>query len=836
MKPLPVLAVLALLSVLCLRGEPPARTPFLYHEGFEGEAPALSRWASNGEAEILFNGPTSEQAFAGKRSHKFEIVLKSGSYHYYGVAVPVACDGALTLGARVRVAAGSTARVAFGTNMLYPPTRHSGCASESIAPDGWRLATCDLVERGRNGADSVLRRHTTNLTGENAGAVLDRWSLFVYGKPGDRATVYVDEVEIKGEVPERKAYEEWVAHRLEQAKAEFLTRVEAWEKELATLRAALPETVANPALQPFLAYLGEQAKEAAELLPVLRGQGYAHQDRVGAVTTALARLRNGPPNLEFMGRALAARRPFALLPVPDPLTDARSGPDLPPFDALLHEDLAITACRGEFESASVVVFAIRPVAGLRVHATAFAGEAGRIPGEAVDVRAVKWWYQGEGGIGYSPKRVLKAELLLKDPDLVRIDSEKKENYLRHTAPDGSTSHRLCSGDESGDLAGVRPVDARDLQPVDLAAGSGQEFWFTIRVPEDAAPGTYAGEFVFAAAEGTASLPVRLVVPPFALPPSPLTYSIYYRAKLSADGQPTITSEWRSEEQYRAEIADMRDHGVLHPTNYQNDSDPAALRRALQIRQELGLPTDAFYNLGLSTGSTADPAKLAALREKVRQWVGLGREFGYRDVYFYGIDEAKGDRLLAQRQTWRAVQEAGGKTFVACYTKTFEAMGALLDCAVLAGRPNPEEAAKWHGVGSRILCYAYPQVGEERPATYRRNFGLVLWKAGYDGAMDYAYQHGFAHVWNDFDNRKYRDHNFTYPTVDGVVGTLQWEGFREAVDDVRHVAALQAAIRQAGDTPQAKEAARWLAELDPVHCDLAATRARMVQWIVALGGR
>ena len=59
----------------------------------------------------------------------------------------------------------------------------------------------------------------------------------------------------------------------------------------------------------------------------------------------------------------------------------------------------------------------------------------------------------------------------------------------------------------------------------------------------------------------------------------------------------------------------------------------------------------------------------------------------------------GRATRAQQAAWMAVQAAGGRTFVACYEKTFEAMGGLLNCAVLAGRPNPEQAKKWHSVGS-----------------------------------------------------------------------------------------------------------------------------------------
>jgi len=73
---------------------------------------------------------------------------------------------------------------------------------------------------------------------------------------------------------------------------------------------------------------------------------------------------------------------------------------------------------------------------------------------------------------------------------------------------------------------------------------------------------------------------------------------------------------------------------------------------------------------------------------------------------------------------------------------------------------------------------------------------------YDGAMDFAYmwaeraKNPFGSVnsnssnyWNDFDGEIFRDHNAVYPTVDGVIDTIQWEGFREGVDDVRYLSTL-----------------------------------------------
>ena len=787
--------------------------PFSYLEGFEGALPQVKLWAKNGESTVNAIAATSEQAFEGTKSLKLDVTLKGGSYHYWGVPMRVACDGELKLSARILVGKETTARVGFGTNMVYPPTHHSGCGpakSFSGPTDGWQLVEEDLVERGRNGRDSVLQRYTTTVTGKEAGTVLDYWAVFVYGGEGKRAVVYVDDVRIEGRVPGEAEYLAEAKQRFANARQEFRGQVAAWRtqwKDSNRLLADLPPP--QGALRQSVETIKATAVRAGELLDSFAKAGYASSDDIGEFKAAMAAVRHGPATLKTIAERVAQGTPFVVF-APEPvITDRRVAAGLP-LASVPAKELACSAAGGEYESVCATVFAVQALDAVRVRAGPLQGPAGRIPAGRVDVSVIKWWYQGAGGIGYSPKKVLVPELLLKDDQLVRVDRETQENYLRSTAEDGAETYLLCSGKTSDELAAVRPVDAGTLQAVDMAANTLREFWITVHVPEDTPAGTYRGDVSFSCSQRTSTIPLRVEVHPFELAPSRLVYSIYYRAKLSPDGKPTIGSELKSEGQYQAEIEDMKAHGVVFPSNYQGWHDDL-LPRVLEIRREVGMPPGPFYNLGQGTGSTTDPAQLSALRARIEQWIELCRPFGYDEVYFYGIDEAKGDRLAAQRATWKAVQDAGGKTFVACYKKTFEAMGGLLNCAVLAGPPDPEEGAKWHGVGSHVFCYANPQVGVERPAVYRRNFGLLLWKAGFDGAMDYAYQHGFHHVWNDFDDKRYRDHNFTYPTMNGVVGTLQWEGFREGVDDVRYVTTLEKAIEAApeGKTHAAAQARKWI---------------------------
>jgi hypothetical protein len=136
---------------------------------------------------------------------------------------------------------------------------------------------------------------------------------------------------------------------------------------------------------------------------------------------------------------------------------------------------------------------------------------------------------------------------------------------------------------------------------------------------------------------------------------------------------------------------------------------------------------------------------------------------------------------------------------------------LLDILVHAYQPDASEAAKWHSMGHAIFNYADPQSAAENPFLWRLNYGLLLWANDYDGAMPYAYQDCAGSCWNHIDPPVYRDHCLTYPTADGVIDTLAWEGFREAINDVRYIATLEDLLYRKDNqgSPTAVEADSYL---------------------------
>jgi len=508
----------------------------------------------------------------------------------------------------------------------------------------------------------------------------------------------------------------------------------------------------------------------------------------------------------------------------------------------LSNQISLSGSPGEHVPATFVIKAVdEDILSLTPEPSDLTG-AGLIPASNIDIRVVKCWYQAGYSITDTTHKHLTPELLLKDDLLVK--AEDGENYLKKH--DGSY---MWISDPTPATDPTRPrtieeipvQDSDVLQPVGIPAGVNKQFWVTVKVPDASLPGSYAGQIRLSDSSGPiGELQLNLEVLPIGLLQSYLTYSIYYEARLH-EGWPdgSISSTLKSEEQLTSELENLLNHGITNPTVEQNWLPD--LGRYLAIRNRVGMGNQPLYNLGLG------PAGYQPIDE-VQQIIAFAESYGITEVYFYGKDEAYGQALIDQRESWQAIRDAGGKMFVAgtkvgyfsdypASEGNFGLVGDIQDLLVCYGPPDAEEAARWHSIGHKIFCYSNPQVGEEKPETYRRNFGLLLWQADYDGAMDFAYQWGRGSIWNDFDDARWRDHVFAYPTVDGVIDTIQWEGWREGVTDVRYLTTLLNAIAQAKQKGKDTTAAdNYLVALKASNLqDLDAARLQMTNHILSLQG-
>ncbi|MCC6681451.1 MAG: hypothetical protein IT445_11175 [Phycisphaeraceae bacterium] len=715
-------------------------------------------------------------------------------------------------------------RIPFATLGVETPTLQS-----------WKLNLC--------------RRYSTPAGARNSHwQPVKHWVLFSWrfgrlifgeGKPSDQE---IDRIYVQRllEAPLADSSAGLVRVRAELDKvADEVPAKGAVANQLASLSARisdLEERVANidaEALAGVAVYLTK--KYTSRQSPLWGDYEVAARDQlIAEVYTLLADVQSAMRAAEVlrMRCETPAGWPFVVLSGPA-ITDERFELNKPfPQSFSRADQLSVVACRGEYEPTSFVLYTNETRRDVSVSATDLVGSGGAIPSSAVDIRTIKYWYQaGEWGAQPEVKRaggILVPELLLKDDGLIVVDTERKRNMMRTQEGlvdiSDPTEEFTGEGEPAVDtpkLLGLKPKDAAELQPFDVSADDIKQLIVTVHVPTDSQAGVYEGEIRVDAGEaGSLSLPFLVEVLPFDLAPAPIDYSLYYQGRL-VDGESLVPvmSHQKTEVQYRAEMANLLAHGIANPVVQERSLDKFV--RMMQIREEVGMPKGHIYNNGLRIdGSEIEQsASLKRFQDTLRPFVEWAKANRYKDYYAYGVDEK--DELLPKERPWiEGAHEVGAKIFVAVHDggEFLDQVGDVLDLPIYYGPVTPRFAQRVHEYGNRMGVYGFPQMNSEKPATFRRNYGILLWQAGYDVAMTYAYQHSFGHAWNDFDFKNaVKDHNFAYPTVDGVIDTLQFEGMREAVDDTRYVATLLAQAKLAMEDPtrrsQAKEAITWIKSVD-----------------------
>ena len=780
-----------------------------FSEGFEADS-AMTLMYANGSHKVNFVGVSRERAATGERSFKVDVTWLDGtSMDWASAPLMIPLYGNPVVRGKLYVERGA---VRFGHAITVPEAGTRGSVVSGV--------------KVRELRDGWTAWQSTSLGTPGDAAYIQAITVFT-GPPDDegRTVFYVDDMEIEAALSD--SYEAELKARIGQIKAEREAPLQKVVRALGRRFAELADEI--DAVQiTFPALVSGEMKGYWQRLRQYRDEARSH------VETQLAGLQRKPTPAavssvrQLLGRlekahaaygSLAAyaeaypRFPY-LVWIIEPISNEKVLPNEFPVPGIVGTELSISTCPGEYEPASFAIYGFKALREITVECSEATSGEFTLPSAQIDIHIVKCWWQAGVGVADVQHPTLTPELLLKDADFVRVEDETKRNMLRDAKA---------------------PVDARELQPVFIAARETQQFWVTVHVPAGTSPGTYTSQITLSVQNAPEMiLPFTVEVLPFTLAQPALRYSIYYRGRLAEDLKRSIGSKWKSPKQYLAEMRNLKDHGITHPTCHQDFDNPQLLDRAIELRKQAGIAVDPFYTLGLQTRGYTSLEDLETLKERVRSGLAHVRRHGIKELYIYGIDEASGEVLKSERASFKAAHEAGVKVFAACASGAFELVGDVLNLAVFNGPFNPSEAKKWHSLEHSIFSYANPQVGVEEPETYRRNYGLALWKAGYDGAMNYAYQHNFGDIYVDDDHETFRDHVFAYPTVDGVIDTIQWEGFREGVDDVRYLTTLLKAIESAtGDKDiLAREAKEWVKTIDPSG-DLQTIRREMVKWMLRL---
>ena len=290
------------------------------------------------------------------------------------------------------------------------------------------------------------------------------------------------------------------------------------------------------------------------------------------------------------------------------------------------------------------------------------------------------------------------------------------------------------------------------------------------------------------------------------------------------------------------------HGIRYPTFYFGGTDLPLLVREMEIRNRAGLPRDVALLVGYpSTGN----------RQQVRKAIELATQGGYRKISTWGSDEAKADVARAELAAIAVDHEEGALAHRTYWRP--EAVGdQKIDLVMIGWDTSAERLAAIRASGSKVVAYGTPYGWSVWPHTHRLHHGLGLWRKGFQGAANYAYQHG-DDLWGQVTAAE-PSMVMCYPTADGVVETVQWEGVRAGIDDLRYLTALQGAIDRArsnGDGDLATRAKQWIDRtlapaldeaLEPTvrvnpnyrcqwlkaqYLDLDALRTKMAEWVERL---
>ncbi len=541
-----------------------------------------------------------------------------------------------------------------------------------------------------------------------------------------------------------------------------------------------------------------------------------------------------------------------------------------PQDGELSNKLQIVAAQGEFEPASFVLVPQGNVAKLQLTATALTGAAGQIPATAVDIKVVKTWYQA-GTAWHSffsdrTRREMVPELLLNDETLVKVDRTNQENYLRISGKYQSISYPEDKADKPFNYLSEPVADAKTLKPLKLVPGENKQVWVTLKVSETTAPGIYKGKILFDAdGRPAGSMSINLRVLPFSLPTPKTYYDIEkdYLVTLYGTGILELAELLKipqdvADKQQMAIYKNLIEHNVVNVRSMlslKGQKDRALLekelRHELRLMKKAGTTMKPLLSDGwVWLGSKREGQQPELFKQRIDAVAKiLTEEVGHSDIYLSSWDEAGPTRIKQFRELAEYSASKGMKIWMTTWKdKHFDLAGYAIDYSNHGGWPTREQAATWHAIGSKVASYAGPHSGIENPNVYRLWEGLARYKANYDGSFNYKYFSQIhphlmgkenENVWNDFLGSKYRQFNLVYPTSDGVVDTIAWEGFREGIDDVRYATKLKevadVAISSGKMEPMfmAKKALMWLELLDVQTADLNAVRMEMIQYILKI---
>jgi hypothetical protein len=357
----------------------------------------------------------------------------------------------------------------------------------------------------------------------------------------------------------------------------------------------------------------------------------------------------------------------------------------------------------------------------------------------------------------------------------------------------------------------------------------RQFWLTVKVPKDQAPGLYEGT-VRIASNGAevATVPLQVQVLPLTMERGNFTFTFYYYGLLGKGQVGGVTKDpaviEKTDRRYEADLKLMSEYGLTSVFIYDGaehkqsadgmvtEYDFSNIRKALELRKKYGLtgrtvlaggswhtkPIDTLYRRTYEE-LTASPVFQHNWTLFGKGFTEIANELGFEHAYVYGLDEPGYDPTGKKMKIQKLICEwATQADFQICSAITLPAAETIKDILAVANLDGPSAVI---GAQRRKIplpgeawLYTHP---EEHP-TYDRLFaGLFVWYGGYTGAASWIYQ--LVHRgegWDDWGQNPqgYRKQSYAYPGETAPVPTRQLAGVREGADDVKYLEMLENRVK------------------------------------------
>ncbi len=756
---------------------------YFYKNDFEkNNINSIKSWVTNldkNSVNIKYSRDTKSYT-QGESSLKIDIDINSNKKNkwYYYLQIPIEplinLEGELSFSLDIKVKVNnkiSLKDIQIGFNLEYfPYTSGIEPIQQDIKPNVWNsIKVNNLNLFALNHAKNFISKiYDANLT--DFGRGISKIVLLIKGRGSKKYQINLDNLKIYGNIEKNELFTKKYKNSWYQYRKRVNKKIEERKKLYKTL-------IKNQKKCPTIDFYKKR------VVSIFNNINNLLKNNKTIKSSTIDNLDSYLRKLKLLNSKTKSKINIYKMP---PMKYYRfKGTNIPKLDRVKSYHLRVS--KGEYKSISILMETLCSSQNLKVEYSNFIGN--------LDLYIAKVWYQSGLDNTLKTGKYLTQELLLKDDNLIKVDYKKEINYLRIEYKKENRKKYIDISNPKAKFPDTNSIifnDAKELKPFKLNTSRAKILWGIIHIPEDTKEGNYSTIIKFIDTKNKKILkrvPIYIEVLPFKLDKSNLIYSIYYTGKLRNKKVSPIDAYNKSKKQQLLELKDIKAHGVMYPTSYETlDS----LEDTLKLREEVGFPTDRFYTLGFNIMSSN-------LAKRVKDYKKILEKYNYNNLYIYGVDEANPETLKKERKFIKIIKKLGAKLFVAGYKYTYEYLGNSVDIFNYANaifkKDVDIEVGKWHGIGKKIFAYASPQAGVENPEIYRRNFGCKLWKHRFDGEMNWAYQAHRGAFWNDFDTgnsrlTKYRDEAFTYPTTNGIVGTIEWEGFREAITDVRYISTLE----------------------------------------------